>query len=131
MAGWFRKEIKTVEDFQGLKFRTGGLAGQVLAKLGVVPQQLGAADVYPALERGTIDAAEWVGPYDDERLGLQKVAKYYYAPGWAEGSAQVSLYVGQKHWDALPANYRPPLRQPAPRSTAGCWRNTITAIRRR
>lgn len=106
MAGWFRKEIKTVEDFQGLKFRTGGLAGQVLAKLGVVPQQLGAADVYPALERGTIDAAEWVGPYDDERLGLQKVAKYYYAPGWAEGSAQVSLYVGQKHWDDLPANYK-------------------------
>lgn len=106
MAGWFRKEIKTVEDFQGLKFRTGGLAGQVLAKLGVVPQQLGAADVYPALERGTIDAAEWVGPYDDERLGLQKVAKYYYAPGWAEGSAQVSLYVGQKHWDELPANYK-------------------------
>ena len=106
MAGWFRKEIKTVDDFKGLKFRTGGLAGQVLAKLGVVTQQIGAADIYPALERGTIDAAEWVGPRDDEKLGLQKVAQYYYAPGWAEGSAQVSLYVGQNHFDKLPANYK-------------------------
>lgn len=106
MAGWFRKEIKTVDDFKGLKFRTGGLAGQVLAKLGVVTQQIGAAEIYPALERGTIDAAEWVGPRDDEKLGLQKVAQYYYAPGWAEGSAQVSLYVGQNHWDKLPANYK-------------------------
>lgn len=106
MAGWFRKEIKTLDDFKGLKFRTGGLAGQVLAKLGVVPQQIGAAEIYPALERGTIDAAEWVGPRDDEKLGLQKVAQYYYAPGWAEGSAQVSLYVGQKHFESLPAGYK-------------------------
>ena len=106
MAGWFRKEIKSLDDFKGLKFRTGGLAGQVLAKLGVVPQQIGAADIYPALERGTIDAAEWVGPRDDEKLGLQKVAQYYYAPGWAEGSAQVSLYVGQNHFDQLPARYK-------------------------
>jgi len=106
MAGWFRKEILTAADLRGLKFRTGGLAGQVLAKVGVVPQQLAASDVYPGLERGTIDAAEWVGPYDDERLGLQKVAKYYYAPGWAEGSAQVSLYVGLNHWEAPPASYK-------------------------
>jgi len=106
MAGWFRKEIKTVGDFNGLKFRTGGLAGQVLAKLGVVTQQIGAAEIYPALERGTIDAAEWVGPRDDEKLGLQKVAQYYYAPSWAEGSAQVSLYVGQNHWEKLPAAYK-------------------------
>jgi TRAP-type mannitol/chloroaromatic compound transport system substrate-binding protein len=119
MAGWFRKEIKTVDDFKGLKFRTGGLAGQVLAKLGVVTQQIGAAEIYPALERGTIDAAEWVGPRDDEKLGLQKVAQYYYAPGWAEGSAQVSLYVGQNHWDKLPANYKAAIE--AATATVNSW----------
>ncbi len=74
MGGWFRKEIKTVADLQGLKFRIGGIAGQVLQKLGVVPQQIAGGDIYPALEKGTIDAAEWVGPYDDEKLGFAKVA---------------------------------------------------------
>src|SRR6266581_5623159 len=103
MGGWFRKEIKTVADLSGLKFRIGGIAGQVLQKLGVVPQQIGGGDIYPALEKGTIDAAEWVGPYDDEKLGFQKVAQYYYYPGWWEGSAALSLYIGLKAWDALPA----------------------------
>jgi TRAP-type mannitol/chloroaromatic compound transport system substrate-binding protein len=106
MAGWFRKEINTVADLNGLKFRTGGLAGQVLAKLGVVPQQIAAGEIYPALERGTIDAAEWVGPHDDERLALQRVARFYYAPGWAEGSAQVSAYIGQRSWESLPRTYK-------------------------
>lgn len=106
MAGWFRKEIKSVKDLNGLKFRAGGITGQVMAKVGVVPQQIAAPDIYPSLEKGTIDAAEWVGPYDDERLGLQKVAKYYYYPGWQEGCAQLSLYVNQKQWDSLPANYK-------------------------
>ena len=72
MGGWFRKEIKTVQDLQGLKMRIAGLAGQVMAKLGVVPQQIPGGDIYPALERGTIDAAEWVGPYDDEKLGFHE-----------------------------------------------------------
>src|SRR6476469_7351251 len=81
MGGWFRKEIKTVADLSGLKFRIGGIAGQVLQKVGVVPQQLAGGDIYPALEKGTIDAAEWVGPYDDEKLGFATVAKYYYYPG--------------------------------------------------
>ena len=85
MGGWFRKEIKTVEDLKGLKFRVGGFAGAVLSKLGVVPQQLAAGDIYASLEKGTIDAAEWVGPYDDEKLGFNKVAKFYYTPGWWEG----------------------------------------------
>ena len=85
MGGWFRKEIKTVADLKGLKMRIGGIAGQVLQKLGVVPQQIAGGDIYPALEKGTIDAAEWVGPYDDEKLGFQKVAPYYYYPGWWEG----------------------------------------------
>jgi len=81
MGGWYRKEIKTVDDLKGLKFRIGGWAGSVLTKLGVVPQQIAGGDIYPALEKGTIDAAEWVGPYDDEKLGFYKVAKYYYYPG--------------------------------------------------
>ena len=85
MGGWFRKEIKTTADLQGLKMRIGGIAGQILAKLGVVPQQIAGGDIYPALERGTIDAAEWVGPYDDEKLGFNKVAPFYYYPGFWEG----------------------------------------------
>jgi len=106
MAGWYRKEIKSVADLKGLKMRIAGLAGQILERLGVVPQQIGAADIYPALERGTIDAAEWVGPYDDEKLGFQKVAKYYYYPGWWEGSAMLSVYVNAKQWASLPKPYQ-------------------------
>ncbi|MBP6819686.1 MAG: TRAP transporter substrate-binding protein DctP [Ferrovibrio sp.] len=106
MGGWFRKEIKTVEDLKGLKFRIGGFAGQVLTKLGVVPQQIAGGDIYPALEKGTIDAAEWVGPYDDEKLGFNKVAKYYYYPGWWEGGPQLSLMVNINSWNALPAEYK-------------------------
>ena len=85
MGGWFRKEINTVDDLKGLKFRIGGFAGRVLQKLGAVPQQIAGGDIYPALEKGTIDAAEWVGPYDDEKLGFYKVAPHYYYPGWWEG----------------------------------------------
>ena len=78
MGGWFRKEINTVDDLKGLKMRSGGWAGKTLAKLGAISQQLAGGDIYPALEKGVIDAAEWVGPYDDEKLGFYKVAKYYY-----------------------------------------------------
>ena len=92
MGGWFRKEIKTVADLQGLKFRIAGIAGQILQKLGVVPQQIAGGEIYPALERGTIDAAEWVGPYDDEKLGFNKVAPFYYYPGFWEGGPTVHLY---------------------------------------
>jgi TRAP-type mannitol/chloroaromatic compound transport system substrate-binding protein len=106
MGGWYRKEIKTVEDLDGLKFRIAGLAGAVLTKLGVVPQQIAGGDIYPALEKGTIDAAEWVGPYDDEKLGFYKVAKYYYYPGWWEGNAQISMYVNLDQWNKLPKSYQ-------------------------
>jgi TRAP-type mannitol/chloroaromatic compound transport system substrate-binding protein len=106
MGGWFRKEIRTVDDLKGLKFRIGGLGGMVLAKLGVVGQQLAGADIYPALERGTIDAAEWAGPYDDEKLGLHKVARFYYYPGWWEGGPQLSAIVNVRHWEALPKAYQ-------------------------
>ncbi len=106
MGGWFRKEIKTVEDMKGLKMRIGGFAGQVMSKLGVVPQQIAGGEIYPALEKGTIDAAEWVGPYDDQKLGFNKVAPHYYYPGWWEGGAALSLFVGLKAFDALPPLYK-------------------------
>ena len=106
MGGWFRKEIKTVADLKGLKFRIAGLAGRVLSKLGVVPQQIPGSDIYPALEKGTIDAAEWVGPYDDEKLGFNKVAKYYYYPGWWEGGPELDVMVNLKQWEALPPEYK-------------------------
>src|SRR5206468_1880356 len=106
MGGWFRKEIKTVDDLKGLKFRVGGFAGTILAKLGAVPQQLAAGDIYPALEKGTIDAAEWVGPYDDEKLGFVKVAKYYYYPGWWEGTGQGHNIMNLEKINALPKHYQ-------------------------
>jgi TRAP-type mannitol/chloroaromatic compound transport system substrate-binding protein len=106
MGGWFRKEIKTVADLKGIKFRVSGYAGLALAKLGVVPQQIGGGDIYPALEKGTIDGAEWVGPYDDEKLGFYKVAKYYYYPGWWEGGPELDLLVNIKSWEALPKEYQ-------------------------
>jgi TRAP-type mannitol/chloroaromatic compound transport system substrate-binding protein len=106
MGGWYRKEMKTVADLQGLKMRIGGLAGQVLAKLGLVPQQLPGGDIYPALERGTIDAAEWVGPYDDEKLGFNKVAPFYYYPGFWEGGAQITAFFNLQKWNELPKAYK-------------------------
>jgi TRAP-type mannitol/chloroaromatic compound transport system substrate-binding protein len=106
MGGWFRKEINSVDDLKGLKFRIGGFGGAVISKLGVVPQQLAGADVYPALEKGTIDAAEFVGPADDEKLGLYKVAKYYYYPGWWEGGAMLHHMVNLEKWNSLPKNYQ-------------------------
>jgi len=106
MGGWFRKEIKTVDDLKGLKFRIGGFAGQVLQKLGVVPQQIAGGEIYPALEKGTIDAAEWVGPYDDEKLGFQKVARYYYYPGWWEGGTMVHAFFNINAWNQLPPAYK-------------------------
>jgi TRAP-type mannitol/chloroaromatic compound transport system substrate-binding protein len=106
MGGWFRKEIKTPDDMKGLKIRIAGLAGQVVAKMGAIPQQIGGADIYPALEKGTIDAAEWVGPFDDEKLGFHKVAKYYYYPGWWEGNAMLWMYINAEKWNALPPMYQ-------------------------
>ena len=106
MGGWFRKEIKTVADLSGLKMRIGGIAGQVLAKLGVVPQQLAGGDIYPSLEKGTIDAAEWVGPYDDEKLGFQKVTKYYYYPGFWEGGPTVHAFTNLDKYNSLPKTYQ-------------------------
>src|SRR5262244_282831 len=118
MGGWFRKEIKSLDDMKGLKFRVGGFAGRILGKVGVVPQQLAAGDIFPALEKGTIDAAEWVGPYDDEKLGFVKIAKYYYYPGWWEGGTVLHLMINTGKWAELPKSYQ------AIVTTAAAYANT-------
>jgi TRAP-type mannitol/chloroaromatic compound transport system substrate-binding protein len=111
MGGWFRKEVNTPDDLKGLKFRIGGFAGRVLQKLGAVPQQIAGGDIYPALEKGTIDGAEWVGPYDDEKLGFYKVAPHYYFPGWWEGGPMLLSFVNLDKWNALPKYYQSVLEQ--------------------
>ncbi len=123
MGGWFRKEVKTLADMNGLKMRIGGFAGQVMQKIGVVPQQIAGGDIYPALEKGTIDAAEWVGPYDDEKLGFYKVAKYYYYPGFWEGGPQLQVFVNMDKWNSLPKSYQAILEN------AGQTANTVMQAR--
>ncbi|NML46666.1 ABC transporter substrate-binding protein [Ramlibacter sp. G-1-2-2] len=106
MGGWFRQELKSAADVRGLKFRIGGFAGRVIGRMGGVPLNLPGGEIYQALEKGTIDAAEWVGPYDDQKLGFHKVAPYYYYPGWWEGGPQVDFLINRKAWDALPADFK-------------------------
>jgi TRAP-type mannitol/chloroaromatic compound transport system substrate-binding protein len=103
MGGWFRKEIKSVADIKGLKFRIGGFAGRVIERMGGVPQNIPGGEIYPALEKGTIDAAEWVGPYDDLKLGFNKVAPFYYYPGWWEGGPELDFFINDKAFNALSA----------------------------
>ncbi len=104
MGGWYRKEIKTVADLKGLKMRMGGgLFGETMTKLGVVAQNMPAGEVYQALEKGTLDATEFVGPFDDEKLGFYKVAKNYYYPGWWEGGAELEFFINKKAFNALSA----------------------------
>ena len=106
MGGWYRKEIKSVKDMKGLKMRIGGFGGKVLERMGAVPQNIPGGEIYQALEKGTIDAAEWVGPYDDQKLGFNKVAPFYYYPGWWEGGPQLDLFVNNKAYEALTPEYR-------------------------
>ncbi len=113
MGGWFRREINSVADLDGLKMRIAGLAGRVLEPLGVVPQQLAGGDIYPALERGTIDATEWIGPYDDEKLGFYQVAPYYYYPAFWEGGLTVHFMFNKQQYDALPEEYKAALQAAA------------------
>lgn len=120
-AGWFRREIRDVTDLKGLKYRASGLAGQVLARLGVTPQAIPVTDVYPALERGTIDAAKLAAPHDDERAGIYNVARYYYFPGWAEGNNQLSIYINLDAWNSLPPSYQAIL-------VAECHRNAVDTM---
>ena len=107
MGGWFRKEINTLDDLKGLKMRISGLAGKVIEKIGVLPQQdIATKDIFAALDKGTIDACEWVGPYDDLKLGFYKVAKFYYYPGWWEGGTVIHALFNLEKWNALPPRYQ-------------------------
>ncbi len=101
MGGWYRKEIKSLKDIKGLKMRIGGFGGKILERIGGVPQNIPAGEIYTSLEKGTIDSAEWVGPYDDQKLGFNKVAPCYYYPGWWEGGPQLDFYINNKAFDAL------------------------------
>jgi TRAP-type mannitol/chloroaromatic compound transport system substrate-binding protein len=118
MGGWFRKQIKTIDDLKGLKFRLGGFAGRIMQRLGVVPQQIAGGDIYPALEKGTIDGAEWVGPHDDEKLGFYKVAKFYHYPGWWESNSTTGFIANTNAWNALPKTYKEAL-------AAACYETTL------
>jgi TRAP-type mannitol/chloroaromatic compound transport system substrate-binding protein len=106
MGGWFKREIGSVADLRGLKIRIPGLGGEVMNRLGATVQVLAGGDIYPALERGAIDATEWVGPYDDEKLGFHRVAKHYYYPGWWEPGPSLTFYVNRVQWEKLPLTYR-------------------------
>lgn len=106
MGGWFRKEINTLQDLQGLKMRIPGLGGQVMTKLGVTVQVLGGPEIFQALQTGAVDAAEWVGPYDDEKLGFQNVAQFYYYPGWWEPGPTLEIEINRDRWNELPAEYQ-------------------------
>ncbi|AKJ29958.1 TRAP transporter substrate-binding protein [Caldimonas brevitalea] len=106
MGGWYRREIKSLADMKGLKMRIGGFAGRVLERLGSVPQNIPGGEIYQALEKGTIDAAEWVGPYDDQKLGFHKVAPFYHYPGWWEGGPQLDLFINSKAYESLSAEYK-------------------------
>ncbi len=106
MGGWFKPQVRTLADLKGLKMRIPGMGGMVMERLGVVPQTLPGGEIYTALERGAIDATDWVGPYDDEKLGFHKVAKNYHYPGWWEPGPSLSFYVNQAAYDGLPAHYK-------------------------
>jgi TRAP-type mannitol/chloroaromatic compound transport system substrate-binding protein len=106
MGGWYRKEIKSLADMKGLKMRIGGFGGKVLERIGAVPQNIPGGEIYQALEKGTIDAAEWVGPYDDLKLGFNKVAPNYYYPGWWEGGPELDFFINNKAFEALTPEYK-------------------------
>ncbi len=102
MAGWFRKEINSLDDIKGLKIRAPGLAGEVMQRIGATPVQMPGGEVFTSMQTGALDAADWVGPYNDLTFGLHKVAKYYYYPGWQEPGAMLELMINKEKWDALP-----------------------------
>jgi TRAP-type mannitol/chloroaromatic compound transport system substrate-binding protein len=132
MTGWFKKEIKSVADFKGLKMRIPGLAGKVYAALGVDVKLLPGGEIFPALERGVIDAAEFVGPYQDRRLGLQKAAKYYYTSGWHETATVSELLINKAAWEKLPKDLQAVVENAAAAcnviSEGWCQRNNAEAM---
>jgi len=106
MGGWFRKEIKSLADVKGLKFRVGGFGGKIVERLGAVPQNIPGGEIYQSLEKGTIDAAEWIGPYDDLKLGFYKVAPYYLYPGWWEGGPELDFFINKAAYNGLSSEYK-------------------------
>lgn len=118
MGGWFRREVSTLADLKGLKMRIPGLGGQVMAKLGVTVQTLGGGEIFQALQTGAIDATEWVGPYDDLKLGLNKIAKFYYYPGWWEPGATLEMQINLNEWNKLPPQYQAAITTAAYESNA-------------
>jgi TRAP-type mannitol/chloroaromatic compound transport system substrate-binding protein len=121
MAGWFRKKINTVADFKGLKMRIPGLGGQVVSKLGGSVVLMPGGEIFAALERGVIDASEWIGPHDDLKLGLQNTARYYYYPGWHEPGTTLEFTFNKKAYDALPTD----LKRIVDHAAAATWAYTI------
>ena len=113
MGGWFKRDIKSVADLKGLKMRIPGLGGEVMTRLGVNVQVLPGGEIYLSLDRGAIDAAEWVGPYDDEKLGLHKAAQFYYYPGWWEPGPTLDVQINQSAWMRLPKEYQEILKTAA------------------
>ncbi|MFW6200750.1 MAG: TRAP transporter substrate-binding protein [Gemmatimonadota bacterium] len=122
-GGWFRQPVDSLDDLRGLRMRIPGLAGEIMSRLGVTVQVLAGADIYPALERGAIDATEWVGPYDDEKLGFHEIAQYYYNPGWWEPGVTTTLQVSRAAWDELPSQYRQALE-------SACRETTLITLAR-
>jgi TRAP-type mannitol/chloroaromatic compound transport system substrate-binding protein len=110
MGGWFRNPVDSLSELRGLSMRIPGIGGEIMARLGVTVQVLGGGDIYPALERGAIDATEWVGPYDDEKLGFYQIAKNYYYPGWWEPGLTGSLLVSLDAYNQLPTAYQEALK---------------------
>jgi TRAP-type mannitol/chloroaromatic compound transport system substrate-binding protein len=113
MGGWFKKEVNTPDDLQGLKMRIPGIGGQVMQKLGVVPQQLAGGEIFQALSTGTIDAAEFIGPVEEAQLGFNKAAEFYMYPGWWEPSANLDVFINKAEWDKMPELYKSVVRAAA------------------
>jgi len=110
MGGWYNKEINSMDDIKGLKMRIGGFGGTIMKAIGANPQNIPGGEIYQALEKGTIDACEWVGPYDDLKLGFNKVAKFYYYPGWWEGGPEIDLFANKDAFNKLSKEYQAILR---------------------
>lgn len=115
MAGWFRKKINSIDDFKGLKMRIPGLGGKVIARAGGTVTLLPVGDIFPSLERGVIDATEWVGPLQDERAGFYKATKFYYYPGWHEPGTSGEFFFNKKAYESLPVDIQRAL------DTAAAW----------
>jgi TRAP-type mannitol/chloroaromatic compound transport system substrate-binding protein len=126
MGGWFRKEINSLDDLKGLKMRIPGLAGEVFAKLGVNVTNIPAGELYTSLDRGTIDALEWVGPGMDIKMGFHKVAPYYYT-GWHEPATELQYLVNKRAYDKLPAEYQAVLKIAMRAATADMYTDNFDA----